>query len=128
MQGCKVLVVDDHAAICTIVRRFLVSVGADVTDVRNGYDALHAVLNGAFDLVIADIEMPELGGIDMTKCLRHVERTREIPIMIISAQDTDSDREAALAAGADVFLSKPFSKEELIAAATALLQKKSSGA
>ena len=121
MQGLHILVVDDHASICMIVSRFLQNAGALVDVARDGHDALTMVLNGTYDLVVADVEMPQVGGLEMTKCIRRVARTRNLPIVIITAQDTDADRAAAMAAGANTFLPKPFSKEELLAAIRTVL-------
>ena len=125
MQGRRILVVDDHATICTIVGRFIANEGGEVVAVQDGHEGLHAALNGRFDLVIADVEMPNVGGLEMTRCLRHVVKTHAMPIIIISAQDSEKDRDNALEAGANRFIAKPFTKDELLGAVRELLDETS---
>ena len=107
----RILVVDDEAAIRRFLRASLAS-HAEVTDVASGREALEAVAANRPDLVILDLGLPDIDGIEVTRLLR--EWTR-IPILILSVRGSEKDKIAALDAGADDYLTKPFAVGELLA-------------
>jgi two-component system, OmpR family, response regulator MprA len=117
----NVLVVDDDFAIRESLDRSLRANGYDVEVARDGTMALHAIDNAAFDVVVLDVLMPGRSGIDVCRTLR--DAGNQVPILILTARDTVSDRVAGLEAGADDYLVKPFALEELIARLRALVRR-----
>ncbi|MEC7789227.1 MAG: response regulator transcription factor [Chloroflexota bacterium] len=118
----EILVVDDDTAICEALERSLRIEGFSVNIAYDGLMAVRSIEETSPDLVILDLNMPEMNGIEVTKYLR--ERNQEVPICILSARDEVSDRVLGLEAGADDYLVKPFALEELLARVNALLRRK----
>jgi len=110
--GARVLVVDDEAAIRRYLRASLSAHGYTVFEAATGGDALSAVTADRPDLVILDLGLPDLNGIEVTKLLRE---WTQLPILILSVRGQEGDKIAALDAGADDYLTKPFSTGELLA-------------
>jgi two-component system, OmpR family, KDP operon response regulator KdpE len=110
--GLRVLVVDDERAIRRYLRAALNAQGYTVFDASNGQDALNAVVNDKPDLVILDLGLPDLDGVEVTRRLRE---WTQLPIIILSVREQEEDKIAALDAGADDYLTKPFSSGELMA-------------
>jgi two-component system response regulator MprA len=117
----NVLVVDDDFAIRESLDRSLRANGYDVELASDGAEALRAVDGGGFDAVVLDVLMPGRDGIDVCRTLRAAGN--RVPILILTARETVSDRVAGLEAGADDYLVKPFALEELIARLRALLRR-----
>jgi len=118
----QVLVVDDDIAICEALERNLRLKGFTVQVVNDGEEAISAVETGPPDLVVLDIGMPKIDGIQVTEYLRN--RNYMMPICILSAQDEVADRVRGLEVGADDYLVKPFAFEELLARINALLRRR----
>lgn len=112
MQKTKVLVVDDDHAIRRFLRTSLTAHGYDVHAIATGEDAILQTINVQPDLIILDLGLPGIGGIEVTKRIREWS---QIPIVILSVQNQDTDKVEALDAGADDYLTKPFSIGELTA-------------
>jgi two-component system KDP operon response regulator KdpE len=108
----RVLVVDDEAAIRRYLRVALSAHGYDMSEATSGQQALQMVPSSRPDLIILDLGLPDLDGIDVTRSLREWTTT---PIIILSVRDQESDKIAALDAGADDYLTKPFGTGELLA-------------
>jgi two-component system, OmpR family, response regulator MprA len=117
----NVLVVDDDFAIRESIDRSLRANGYDVELANDGIEALRAIDSESFDAVVLDVLMPGRDGIDVCQTLRAAGN--RVPILILTARDTVSDRVAGLEAGADAYLVKPFALEELIARVRALLRR-----
>jgi two-component system, OmpR family, response regulator MprA len=117
----NVLVVDDDFAIRESLDRSLRANGYDVELANDGTEALRAIGGAPFDIVVLDVLMPGRDGIDVCRTLRAAGN--RVPILILTARDTVSDRVAGLEAGADDYLVKPFALEELIARLRALLRR-----
>jgi two-component system KDP operon response regulator KdpE len=111
-NGVRVLVVDDEPAIRRFLRAALSAHGYAIFEAGDGQSALSAVAAERPDLVILDLGLPDLDGIEVTRLLR--EWTR-IPILILSVRGQDADKIAALDAGADDYVVKPFGVGELLA-------------
>ena len=107
-----VLLVDDNADMRTYLQRLL-SARFDVITAANGEEALAAVEQRLPDLVLTDVMMPRLDGFELLKALRKNERTREVPVVLLSARAGEDSRIEGLDAGADDYLLKPFSAREL---------------
>jgi two-component system KDP operon response regulator KdpE len=110
--GLRVLVVDDERAIRRYLHAALNAQGYTVYDASNGLEALNAVITDKPDLVILDLGLPDLDGVEVTRRLRE---WTQIPIIILSVREQEEDKIAALDAGADDYLTKPFSSGELMA-------------
>src|SRR5439155_9686061 len=121
----RVLVVEDSAAMRSFVTAALEQGGPfDVTTCGSGFEALRALPRAHFDLIITDINMPDINGLELVKFVRESERHRQVPLLIISTQSSEKDRERGLALGADGFLAKPFKPDELRDAVAASLSPK----
>jgi two-component system, OmpR family, KDP operon response regulator KdpE len=110
--GQRVLVVDDETSIRRYLRAALTAQGLIVYEAANGYEALNAVLTHRPDLIILDLGLPDIDGIEVTRRLREWSQT---PIIILSVREAEQDKIAALDAGADDYLTKPFGTGELLA-------------
>jgi len=108
----KILVVDDEPAIRRFLRASLSSHGHTILEASRGEDALAAAASGHPDLVILDLGLPDIDGVEVTRRLRE---WTAIPIVILSVRDHEDDKIAALDAGADDYLTKPFGIGELMA-------------
>ena len=110
--GQRVLVVDDENSIRRYLRAALSAQGFTVYEAANGEEAVHAVLNNRPDIIILDLGLPDFDGIEVTRRLREWSQT---PIIILSVREAENDKIAALDAGADDYLTKPFGTGELMA-------------
>lgn len=117
----RVLAVDDEAQILTALARSLDRVGHEVTVARTGEDALAATATGQPDLVLLDLRLPDLDGIEVVRRLR---AWTQVPILLLSGEGTERSRVTALDVGADDFIDKPFSMEELRARVGAALRRR----
>jgi DNA-binding response OmpR family regulator len=116
----KVLVVEDEPDVRLAVRVLLQNAGFDVLEAVNGREALRLLFDGRPDLVLLDVTMPELDGWQTLDRLRDMG---DVPILMLTARDAESDRVRGLNAGADDYLVKPFGGQELIARVNALLRR-----
>lgn len=110
--GVRVLVVDDERAIRRYLHAALNAQGYTVYEASQGQEALNAVVTDRPDLIILDLGLPDMDGVEVTRRLRE---WTHIPILILSVREQESDKIAALDAGADDYLTKPFSSGELMA-------------
>ena len=123
MSVGRVLVVDDDRRLRDMLRRALESEGFEIDVAEDGGRALAAISQRAFDLVVLDVLMPGVDGLGVARRLR--QRGDPTPILMLTARDGVPDRVAGLDAGADDYLVKPFSIEELLARVRALLRRAS---
>jgi two-component system, OmpR family, KDP operon response regulator KdpE len=108
----RILVVDDERQIIRMLRASLQSSGYEVLTANNGIEGLERFESGRPDLIITDLAMPEMNGLELTQAVRRLDRT---PIIVLSVRDTDVMKVKALDEGADDYLTKPFSMPELLA-------------
>lgn len=120
----RVLVVEDEMAIAELISLNLRHAGFEVTVVDNGDDAQAQIDKVMPDLVLLDWMLPGQPGVNLAKRWRGAARTRELPIIMLTARAHESDKVAGLDAGADDYLTKPFSPQELMARVRALLRRK----
>lgn len=121
-NGVRVLVVDDEAAIRRYLRASLSAHGYTVFEVESGRAALEAITAERPDMVILDLGLPDVDGVEVTRLLREWSR---IPIIILSVRGQEADKIAALDAGADDYLTKPFGTGELLARMRVALRRAS---
>jgi two-component system sensor histidine kinase and response regulator WspE len=106
-EACKrVLVVDDSLTVRELERKLLEGRGYAVEIAVDGMDGWNAVRTGSFDLVISDVDMPRLDGVELTKLIKKDPKLRSMPVMIVSYKDREEDRRRGLDAGADYYLTK----------------------
>ena len=117
----RVLVVDDDRAVRESLRRSLAFNGYDVHLAGDGAEALAGIGAVAPDVVVMDVMMPKLDGLEATRALRSAGN--DVPILVLTARDAVGDRVEGLDAGADDYLTKPFALEELLARLRALLRR-----
>ena len=115
-----ILVVDDEPGIVTVVRDYLEHGGFSVVTANDGPSALHAAASRGPDLVVLDLGLPGLDGLDV---IRQLRRTSTVPIIVLTARGDESDRIVGLELGADDYLAKPFSPRELVARVRAVLRR-----
>jgi two-component system, OmpR family, KDP operon response regulator KdpE len=120
MSAGRILVVDDDPQIRRVMRVTLTGQGYEVDDARTGEEALEKVREARFDLVLLDMNMPGMGGLDACRELR--ERS-EIGIIMLTVRDAEADKISALDAGADDYITKPFATGELLARIRAALRR-----
>jgi len=120
MSTGRILVVDDEPQIRRVLRTTLTAQGYEVQDARTGEDALGAFRDNRFDLVLLDVNMPGMGGLETCRELR---AGTEAAIIMLTVRDSEQDKVAALDAGADDYITKPFSTPELLARIRAALRR-----
>lgn len=102
----RVLVVDDSLTVRELERKILTDAGFDVSVAVDGLDGLQALHSGEFDLLITDVDMPRMNGIELIEAARTYSRTKELPIIIVSYKERLEDKKRGLEAGADGYLTK----------------------
>ncbi len=118
----RILVVEDEKPLREFVARNLSVRGYEVLKAANGMEALAIFQNESLDLIILDLMMPHMDGLELTQ---RVRRVSTVPIIVLSALDEERDKVAALDLGADDYLTKPFGVEELLARVRGLLRRAS---
>jgi two-component system KDP operon response regulator KdpE len=120
MSAGRILVVDDDPQIRRVMRVTLTGQGYEIDDATSGESALEKVRASRFDLVLLDMNMPGMGGLE---ACREIRSQSEIAIIMLTVRDTDADKVEALDAGADDYVTKPFSSAELLARIRAALRR-----
>jgi DNA-binding response OmpR family regulator len=116
----SLLIVDDDVELCALLIERLAEDGFDLSAVHNGVDGLELASNGSYSLVILDVMLPRMGGIDVLKQLR---ARSSVPVLMLTARGDDIDRIIGLEVGADDYLPKPFNPRELVARIKAILRR-----
>lgn len=120
----RILVVDDEPNIRDVICFALDRAGMKTTTARNGTEAMMAFHRGGLDLIVLDIGMPEMDGLEVC---RRVRKTSNVPILFLSARDEEIDRIVGLEIGGDDYVTKPFSPRELVARVRAILKRSGHG-
>jgi len=123
-MGARILVVEDEPAIQELIAVNLRLAGHEVlyaTDARQAQTIIHAVLP---DLLVLDWMLPGISGLALARALRGEQRTRHVPIIMLTAKGAEADKVAGLDAGADDYVTKPFSPKELMARINAVLRRR----
>lgn len=115
-----ILVVDDDPHIRDVVVFAVEKAGMAATEVSDGRQALEKVKGAQYDLIVLDINMPEMDGLEVCKELR---KTSDVPVLFLSSRDEEIDKILGLELGADDYLTKPFSPRELVARVKAILKR-----
>jgi two-component system KDP operon response regulator KdpE len=115
-----ILLIDDEPQIRRVLRASLGSQGARILDAQSGEDALEILRQQTVDVVILDLNMPGMGGLEACRAMR---AGWDVPIVVVSVRDAERDKIEALDAGADDYITKPFSFDELLARIRAALRR-----
>lgn len=115
-SGLRILVVDDSATIRRSAESMLVSAGYDVVTAENGFEALSKVARHNPDLIFVDIMMPRLDGYQTCAIIKNNSQYRSTPVIMLTSKDGLFDQARGRVVGSDLYLTKPFTKEELLAA------------
>lgn len=121
-MSAKILLIEDEEKLARFVELELCYEGYEVTKAYDGRSGLELAESGGFDLVLLDIMLPELSGMEV---LRRLRRTSSIPVIMLTARDSVVDKVSGLDSGADDYVTKPFSIEELLARIRSALRKNS---
>jgi len=120
----RILIVDDSPTVRELERKLLAAHGYLVDCAVDGMDALNAARVGKYDLVISDVDMPRMNGIELAALIKHEPNLKSLPVMIVSYKDRPEDRQRGLEAGADHYLTKgAFEDDTLIRAVVDLIGK-----
>jgi chemosensory pili system protein ChpA (sensor histidine kinase/response regulator) len=117
----RALVVDDSSSVRKTLSQLLGDAGLDVVTARDGFDALEQISKGEFHIVLTDLEMPNLDGLELTRHLRESQRWRGVPVIMISSRSADKHRARAQQVGVSDYFTKPYSEAELLARVRALM-------
>lgn len=120
MAGEKVLVVDDEKKIVELVRLYLERDGYRVITAKDGKDALESARRERPDVILLDLMLPEIDGLEVCRLLR---KDSNVPIIMLTARDEETDKLVGLELGADDYVTKPFSPREVVARVRALLRR-----
>jgi twitching motility two-component system response regulator PilH len=121
MPGPKLLVVDDSWTDLTLIATPLRESGYEVITAVDGDEALEKVLQERPQCVLLDVILPKQNGFQLCRKLKQLEQSRDIPIILISGKNTPLDKRWGLQQGADLYLTKPFNKDDLLASVRSLL-------
>jgi DNA-binding response OmpR family regulator len=124
MTGSRILVVDDEEDIRGLVRTLLERAGHEVSEAPDGRAGLRALYTSSPDLVVLDVTMP---GLDGWATLERIREVTDVPVLMLTARDTEVERVRGLTGGADDYVVKPFGRQELVARVEALLRRSRGG-
>jgi two-component system chemotaxis response regulator CheY len=121
----RILIVEDSATMRSLLASTLEGLGAgiEVHQAQSGFEALRCLPRDAFDLIVTDINMPDINGLELVSFVKGNSAYRSIPLIIVSTEGSERDRTKGLELGADAYLVKPFAPEQLVRIARELLGK-----
>ncbi|MGO9958770.1 MAG: response regulator [Solirubrobacteraceae bacterium] len=120
-MSAEVLIVDDATTVRLYHSTILREAGFGVAEAANGYEALEVALERRFDLLLVDVNMPRMDGFAFVAALRRGGPNRATPVVIISSEDADDMADRAYAAGANMYVNKPATADELVGLVRALI-------
>ena len=120
-----ILIVEDSPTMRALLRSALESLAepVKVTEAESGFEALRLLPRLPFDLIVTDINMPDINGLELVSFVKSNEAYRSIPLVIVSTEGSDRDREKGVGLGADAYLVKPFEPEHLCEIVVELLER-----
>jgi len=124
MQKLSVLLIDDDIELCGLMHEFFTQHGIEVQGAHDGEQGLNLAFNGTYDLILLDVMMPKMDGFAV---LRQIRRRSPVPVIMLTARTEHGDRIDGLNTGADDYIPKPFSPDELLARIQAVLRRSGRG-
>lgn len=115
-----ILIVDDEVLIRNVIKEYLLNEGYKVLEGKDGFDALRVISDNKVDLIVLDIMMPKMDGFT---CLSEIRKTKNIPVIMLSARKEETDKLNSFDLGVDDYVTKPFSPKELVARVKAHLKR-----
>ncbi|HTY11241.1 MAG TPA: response regulator [Bacteroidota bacterium] len=113
-QRKKILIVDDERLTRAVLQHDIVLAGYDVMTASNGQEAMQKIREIIPDLIVVDLVMPDMNGFEMCRKIRSYEGTKKTPVIVVSALQSQSDKEEAKTSGADLYLTKPVRAGEFV--------------
>ncbi len=113
-MGKKILIVDDEEIIRKYLRINLLKLGHEVKEAMDGAEALEQLSRGTFDLLISDVLMPNKNGWELLKAVRTNPKTKDMPVILLTAKNEDADMFQGYELGASYYITKPFTKDQLL--------------
>jgi two-component system chemotaxis response regulator CheY len=128
----RILIVEDSSAMRAYVRGSLEGAPdlgdeLEIVEAASGFDALRLLPRNTYDLVVTDINMPDINGLELIRFVRQASHLAAVALLVISTQSSERDRARSLALGADEFLAKPFAPEQLVDAVVKCLRARRDG-
>jgi two-component system chemotaxis response regulator CheY len=122
----RILIVEDSATMRSLLASTLAELGpaVEVSQAQSGFEALRCLPRDAFDLIVTDINMPDINGLELVSFVKGNAAYRAIPLIIVSTEGSERDQSRGLELGADAYLVKPFEPEQLLRIARELLGKR----
>ena len=119
----RILIVEDSATMRSLLASTLeeLDVPVKITEASSGFEALRCLPREQYDLVVTDINMPDINGLELVSFVKNNEKFSRIPLVIVSTEGSERDRDKGLGLGADAYLVKPFDPEALLQVARDLL-------
>jgi len=111
----KILIVEDSATTRALIRAVIEDLGEEYEafEAETGFEALKLLPSESFDLIITDINMPDINGLELISFVKNNDAYRDIPLIIVSTERSEEDRKRGMSLGADAYVTKPFKAEEL---------------
>jgi DNA-binding response OmpR family regulator len=116
----KILVIDDDLELCALIRKYLETEGYTVSTKNNGVDGLAEGLTAPYQLIVLDVMLPQKNGFDV---LTNLRKKSSVPVLMLTAKDSEIDKVLGLRLGADDYLTKPFSMNEFVARVQSLIRR-----
>lgn len=123
-----ILIVDDSPTIRRMVRASLAPIGADFIEAASGLEAIEHLALGPIQLMVLDLNMPDMHGLEVLGFVRANQKFQQLPILVLTTRDDPSSRTAAMQAGATNYLTKPFTPQGLLAEARGMIERAVEGA
>jgi two-component system chemotaxis response regulator CheY len=125
----RILIVEDSATMRSMLASTLedLALPVKITEASSGFEALRCLPREDYDLVVTDINMPDINGLELVSFVKNNEKYRRIPLVIVSTEGSERDRDKGIGLGADAYLVKPFDPEALRQVVTELLAGQSQG-
>ena len=118
-----ILIVDDSPTIRRMVRASLAPIGAEFIEASSGLEAIEQLALGPIRLMVLDLNMPDMHGLEVLGFVRANQKFRQLPILVLTTRDDPSSRTAAMQAGATNYLTKPFTPNNLLAEARGMIER-----
>ncbi len=124
-ENIKILIVEDSQSTRSMIRSIIEDMGEEYTvyEAENGYEALKILPTEEFNIVVTDINMPDINGLELINFLRTTPRYKDTPVIIVSTERTEKDIQRGLALGAEAYITKPFKPEEIQETINRVLQR-----
>ncbi|UCG78768.1 MAG: response regulator [Nitrospirota bacterium] len=121
----NILIVEDSSTTRSLIRTVIEDLGDefDAFEAETGFEALKALPTETFDLIITDINMPDINGLELISFVKNNEAYKDIPMIIVTTERSEEDRDRGMSLGAEAYITKPFKAEELQEAIRAALKK-----